>query len=257
LVRLAWFKKLRTFPVLFSYLAVSTGFSIVGLAVYTLLPRWTANDSSIVPIYKLYGKAWVVSQPLFWTLSFCILVEVYVRILDDFKGLQKLGHLTMYLALGLVGCLYLAMVFVDSSASTWSRFWVLQERGVYIGLTVLCLALLSFAWFFKLRVPRNVRVVFGVFGLIFAAQAGFVVMLLQVGFGLQLEKAAPLAHLEEIKRLIVSMVGAVSMLAGTVLFSSGEKDLAVARPILTVETEAAMSQGLQGFNSVLLKVLRS
>jgi hypothetical protein len=149
------------------------------------------------------------------------------------------------------------MLFLDASAATWSRFWMVQERGVYIGLTVLCIALLSFAWFFKLRVPRNVRVIFGVFGLVFVAQAGFVVVLLQLGGGLQAENGTQLEHLEEIRRLILSVVGVVSMLAGTVLFSSGEKDLATAKPALSLETEAAMSQGLQGFNSVLLKVLRS
>ncbi len=261
LVRLARLKLLRQYPALSAYLGIAT---ILTLAVYGLLqilPQWRDYDSNIVPIFKIYGWVWVVSQPLMWTLYFCIVVEVYTRILDDFKGLQRLGQIVMYVVLAGVGCLYLAMIFLDTSAAMWRRFWIIQERGVYIGLTVLCLLLLSFAWFFKLRVPRNARVVFGVFGLTFAIQAAFVVVLLVEGGNEAFLDGIPatgaLADLERLKLAVMPIVATVSMLVGAVLFSARDSELAVARPALSRESEAMMSEGLQGFNDVLLKVLRS
>ncbi len=261
LVRLARLKLIRQYPVLVAYLAVATILSVCVYMLMQVIPQWRDYDSNIVPIFKFFGWVWVVSQPLMWTLLFCIVVEVYTRILEDFKGLQRLGYVVMYVAMAGVGCLYLAMLFLDTSAAMWRRFWIVQERGVYIGLTVLCLLLLSFAWFFKLRVPKNVRVVFGVFGFIFAMLAALVVLLVVEGgnaaFLDGINATGALADLERLKLGVMPVVAALSMLAGTVLFSSGEKELAVARPSLSSESEAMMSQGLQGFNDVLLKVLRS
>jgi hypothetical protein len=261
LVRLARLKLAKKYAALSSYLLVATALSIAAYVCLQLLPSWTANDSSILPAYKFYGWLWVVSQPLMWTLSFCIIVEVYNRILEDFKGLQRLGYFAMYAALGGVGCIYLAMIFLDASAAWWRGFWIVQERAVYVGLTVLSLLLLSFAWFFNLRVPRNARVVFGAFGFVFAIQAGFVVLLLASGGKEALLNGMPatdaLRDLEMLRLAVMPIVAVVSMLAGTVLFSSGESEMALARPSLSRESEALMSEGLQGFNDVLLKVLRS
>jgi hypothetical protein len=104
-------------------------------------------------------------------------------------------------------------------------------------------------------------VVFGAFGFVYAIQAGFVVVLLASGGKQALLNGMPatdaLRDLEMLRLAVMPVVAVVSMLAGTVLFTSREKELAVARPALSRESEAMMSEGLQGFNNVLLKVLRS
>lgn len=239
-VRLKLAGLVRSYPTLFSYLGFTVVFSLLIYSLLQFAPRGRGAS--------LYGWLWVVGQPLSWTLYFCLVIEVYNRMLKDFKGMQRLGQLVMYAASAGVGMLFLLMIFLDASAETWKQFWTLQERSIYIALTTLCLLLLSLAVFFHLPVPRNTRVVFATFGMIFALQAGLLAIERLLG-----------DEFRQTRYMIISIVSALCLLAGMVLFSrDGEQVVHVLpRPKLDEGTENMLKNSLQSFNDVLMKVLRS
>jgi len=238
----------REYPALFLYLIVTTLLSVGVIGFLQILPPWTDNDSSIVPIYKAYGWFWVVSQPLLWTLSFCLVVEMYNRMIVDFAGLRRLGQLVMYGASVIAALLLLTMVFADTSLATWRRFWMHQEGSFYIALTTLCVLLILFAVFFHLSVPRNVRVLFAVFGAMFATQAFMRTLGSELG-----------EEFTQLRDYLIPLISIACLAVGTLMFSrKGEADSeAIAARRLDPRTETAMAGGLQGFNNVLVKVLRS
>ena len=232
----------RRYPVLFSFLLSTLAFSLISV----LLIQFNVQTSAGVN-RPLYSWFWVVTQPIMWTLSFCVIVEMYNRILVDFAGLRRLGQLTMYLASGAVATLLLSMIFLETSLQTWRRFWFYHEGTVYVGLTLLCLLLVSFALFFHLKTPRNVRILFGVFGLIFATQAFMRMLGSEWG-----------DDYVRLRDLAVPIISVVCLGVGAFAFSkAGERDGEMAVPKLDPGAETAMATGLQGFNDVLLKVLRS
>ena len=248
LVRLFRLRLVKHYPVLASYLAFVTLLSVTVFVIRLLLPPWDPNSSVVGRYYQMYGWVWVVSQPLFWTFSFCLVVEMYNRMIDDFAGLRRLGQLVMYGASVAAALLLLSMIFLDTSLATWRRFWFQQEGSVYFALTTLCALLVSFAVFFHLSVPRNVRILFMTFGIIFAAQA-FMRMLI-----------SPLGeNILQLTSYIVPIISVICLAVGTIAFSKkGEADSeAIAARRLDPRTETAMAGGLQGFNNVLVKVLRS
>ena len=238
----------REYPALFLYLIVTTLLSVGVIGFLQILPPWTENDSSIVSIYKVYGWFWVVSQPLLWTLSFCLVVEMYNRMIVDFAGLRRLGQLVMYGASLIAALLLLAMVFADTSLATWRRFWIHQEGSFYVALTALCVLLILFAVFFHLSVPRNVRVLFAAFGASFATQAFMRMLGSQLG-----------DDFTQLRDFAIPLISVACLAAGVLMFSrKGEADSeAIAARRLDPATETAMAGGLQGFNNVLVKVLRS
>jgi hypothetical protein len=227
---------------------LTTLLSVGVIGFLQILPPWTADDSSIVPIYKAYGWFWVVSQPLLWTFSFCLIVEMYNHMIAEFAGLRRLGQLMMYGASVAAALLLLTMIFADTSLATWRRFWIHQEGSFYVALTTLCLLLISFAVFFHLSVPRNVRVLFAAFGISFATQAFMRMLGSQLG-----------DDFTQLRDFVIPLISVACLATGVLLFSrKGEADsAAVAARRLDPHTEAALASGLQGFYNVLVKVLRS
>ena len=213
-----------------------------------------------LPLFKessqqLYRWFYFVGQPLWWLLSFLVVLEIYQRMLAGYRGFQRLGELAKYGALGTVALVVSVLIAADSAGNGPGtlavRAILVQQRGVYISLTVLCLLLASFAVVFHLSIPKNVQHVFGVFGIMFA---GFAVL------------ETLKAHLGNEVAQFHAMAGAVlhigCMLTGAYLFSrAGE---VVDAPVfghsvlaLDTGTEAVLVGRLEGFNQLLLKVLRS
>ena len=95
------------YPVLLTYLVLST---VLGVGMWVLGRVYAMPTQS--PDGVIYYWAWVATKPLYWTLLFCVLVEVHNRTLERFRGFQRLGHLFISGSLGLVGCLFLVMTFL-------------------------------------------------------------------------------------------------------------------------------------------------
>jgi hypothetical protein len=204
---------------------------------------------------QLYRWFYFIGQPLWWLLSFLVVLEIYQRMLVGYRGFQRLGELAKYGALGTVALVVSMLIAADPAGNGPGtlavRAILLQQRGVYISLTVLCLLLASFAVVFHLAIPKNVQHVFGVFGIMFS---GFAVLeTLKAHFGEQVN---------QLQAVVTPALHVGCMLTGGLLFSRAGEEVdapVFGHSVLALDTgtEAVLVGRLEGFNQLLLKVLRS
>ena len=241
-VRLWRLGLVRRYPALATFLVFATVSSLVGyfLFVYT--------ESR-----PLYGWFFVTSQPVNWALYLCVLIEVFDRAVAGYGGLQKLSRLATYGIAVTVGLLVMAMVILGSSSNLsvlrWASLWIRSERSLFLGLTIFCLALTTFVAYFRLAVPKNVRVVFAVFGLFFAGRVGLYAFHEHLGLSF-----------EEVRNRVTFLLYIPCLFAGTLAFSRAGETVAEttrARWRLDEQHEAMLTARLRSLNETLLRVLRS
>ena len=128
---------------------------------------------------------WVGTRPLEWALLFLLIFEVYSFVLEDYRGLKRLGRLVLYAALVSVVSLIGLLAWVDSfdggTLSRWHRFWLIVDRDVYLAIVGVVFFLMMFKQLFRLRIPKNVQLVFTSFGLYFAGASAFSILRAYVG----------------------------------------------------------------------------
>ena len=241
-VRLWRLGLVRHYPALATFLVFTTGSSLVGYFLVVC--------AELLP---LYGWFFVTSQPVVWALYLGVLIEVFNRAVTGYEGLQKLSRLATNGLAATVGLLVVAMVILGSSGNLpverWASLWIRSERGLFLGLTIFCVALVSFIAYFRLAVPKNVRVVFAVFGLWFAAQATLYAFHAELGLTFR-----------EVRDSISFLIYIPCWLAGILAFSrAGETVAATARARwrLDERQEAMLTARLRSFNETLVRVLRS
>lgn len=247
MLRVCVFRLWRKYPALLVFLVYLVINPVVWWAIS--LPMFGASAP------RLYRWFYFLGQPIWWLLSFLVVLEIYHRMLAGYRGFQRLGELAKYSALGTVAVVVSTVIAIDPAGNgpgTYAvRAIVLQQRGVYVALTVLCLLLASFGAIFQLSVPKNVRSVFGAFGVMFA------------GFAL-LETLK--AYLGEPVAAIHAIGGATldvgCLLTGAFLFSRAGEEVdapVLGHAVLAFDTgtEAMLVGRLEGFNQLLLKVFRS
>lgn len=151
--QLAWAARLRglrllsSYPSLALYLLFSTLSSLLVLTAHYL---YRGSEA--------YGWFFVVTQPVGWTLLLCVVLEIYQRMIRGYEGLDRMGRLVMY---GAVGALAVVLTFLllldkpDGALGQWRNFWFRQERSVYLGLCGLSVVLAGFGAYFHLRVGRT------------------------------------------------------------------------------------------------------
>jgi hypothetical protein len=156
------------YPLLVAFLVGEALLSVVGYVVY----RFAGQSSS------LYVLFWPISQVVSSTLSFLVLLQVYQRLVERYEGLRRLGQIALHVALGIACAIVLGSIILGPTTDLRALpgFWIIEERGVYLALTAMSVLLLGFAVFFRLVPTRNVLLLFGVFGLLFAGQASLWVL---------------------------------------------------------------------------------
>ncbi len=241
-VRLWRLGLVRHYPGLATFLVFATGSSLVGYFLFVY-----------ADLQPLYGWFFVTSQPVVWALYLCVLIEGFNRAVAGYGGLQKLSRLATYGVAVTVGLLVVGMVIVGSSdnlsVERWATFLIRTEGRLFFGLTIFCLALTAFVAYFRLAVPKNVRVVFAVFGLLFAAQATLYAFHAQLGL-----------TFEKVRNTVTFLIYIPCWLAGILAFSrAGETVAATARARwrLDERQEAMLTARLRSFNETLLRALRS
>lgn len=231
------------YAALFVFLAVGSGHGILMQALSSLVNH---RGSSYFYVYKW---TWVASKPIYAILMFCVLVEVYSRIVEKYQGLHRLGQIFMWAASGSVGALFLAMSVLGGSPDEWLAFWHLQERSIYTALAVFSLLVISFSLHFRLAVSRNLRIVFTVFAVSVTSSA-----LLRTADDLGL-MGGVLDGTQLNSAIYFALVGFALL-----RFSAdGERN---PRPLplpesLRIASEAEVTQGLVHLNQQLTRILRS
>ena len=225
------------------------------LALYLLfatLSSWVVLTAHHLYHFDSEAYLWffVVTQRVGWTLLLCVVLEIYQRMIAGYEGLGRLGRLVMY---GAVGALAVVLTFLllldkpDGALGQWRNFWFRQERSVYLGLCVLSVVLAGFGAYFHLHAGKNVVVVFGAFGALFAGQA-FVLTLVEQFDGMVgwKDTALPLWH-------------GTCLLWGAAAFSRRGEDLPVKEPLglaAGAGAEPVLVRRLEGLNRTLLRMLK-
>ena len=232
------------YPVLVTYLVATTLLSIGASLLYQVVAGDPRGSVQVI-----YGWYWVVSQPLQWTLLFCVLVEIYNNMLRGFRGFEQLGKLVMKGVSAAVGLLFLAMILLEKPSSSWGQFWHFSQRNIYVALTLLSLLLLVATLYFGLQVSRNVRILYAAFAIFFASAA---ILMTINGLGWKF----PPGNVG----YVISVVYAGCMLYAALSVSlEGETIRRLDPPgwLLNRRAEAEISGGLQSFNDQLSRILRS
>ena len=236
----------RRYPVLLTYLALST---VLGAGMFILGSVYVMPSES--PDGVVYYWAWVATKPLYWTLLFCVLVEVHNRTLEKFRGFQRLGHLFISVSLGLVGCLFLVMTLIGPARASIRRFLESQQLSVFLALTLFSTLLILFAAYFRLDVPENSRVIYGVIAISVASATIF-------------RALGDMGLLEQIASIgatrINSLIYLGCLTVGVLRFSAaGEGRREVLDSPITVGADIGrdVTQGLEGLNQQLARILRS
>lgn len=235
----------RRYPVLVTYLVLST---VLGVGMWLLGRVYVMPSES--PDGVVYYWAWVATQPLYWTLLFCVLVEVHNRTMESFRGFQRLGHLFISGALGLVGCLFLAMTFLGPARASIRRFLETQQLSIFLALTLFSTLLILFAVYYRLDVPRNLRVIYGVISISVATATIFRAL----GDMNLLESIASIGATR-----INSLVYLGCLTVGALRFSAaGEEQRELLDiPLGGMAVGRDVTQGLQSLNQQLARILRS
>ena len=242
LIEIAWALNLwrtglyRRYPALLTFLVIASAGTIGSHFVHQ---PWSA----------VYGWWWVVLQPLSWTLYFCVLVETHNRMLSGFEGFERLGQLLIYVASGMVGVVFLGMMFLETSRETWGQFWFLQRHSVYIGLTLFTIFLVGFGSYFRLAIPRNAKTLFTAFAMLFGSLSIILILADMVG-----------EPIRAVQRPVMAAAYMLCIGLGAARFSlAGEErpqPIGLQEP-LSLEAEAELTSGLDNLNSILLRLLRS
>ncbi len=157
----------RRYRWLFTYLALVCGDGMIGLFFY-----YSHYKIGGRPAYSLW---WPLLQPIHWLLTFGVVFEIFDRLLQGFRGLQKLGRMVVYGSLGLIGGIVVVSLAVNAftvvDLDRWKVFWLKQEQSIALILAGSLFLLFLFQKVFPTVANPNVRLLFVVFGLTFAVQA--------------------------------------------------------------------------------------
>ena len=238
--RLGGLRLLSRYPSLALYLLFATLSSWVVLTAHYLYHF----DS------EMYLWFFVVTQPVGWTLLLCVVLEIYQRMIQGYEGLGRLGRLVMYGAVGALAVVLMVLLLLDKpdgALGQWRNFWFRQERSVYVGLCVLSVVLAGFGSYFHLRVGKNVVVVFGAFGALFAGQA------------LVLTFAEHFDGMVAWKDIALPLLHGTCLLWGAAAFSLRGEDVPTKESAALpagAEAEPVLARRLEGLNRALLRMLR-
>lgn len=244
-VRFAWSGLTARYPVTVTCLVFSAGRMAAELYLWSSGIRLFGRDG--------YGLVYLVTQPILWILYFLVVLELYSVTLDEFPGIQRLGKLVLFSALGAVALACGTLMVVDHEAgidpSPFLLHLALQQRSVFITLSAVTLLLLLFIGHYRLPVPRNVLILWACFGGYFISSA--VLLTLRWHFGADFK---PIRDLSNAVFYFLALAGATIFLS-----RAGETETRPIRPLWggrSRELELNLSLQLQNFNEALVKVLR-
>jgi hypothetical protein len=232
--RLLHFGLRSRYPILFSYLIVSTIF-------YSL--------SSILSVKShAYYWTYIVGQPVSWCVAALAVREMFALIFKDYPGLQTAGKWSFYaaLAISVAVSIVLAQTFhASDDPHARQLVYILQlDRSISVTLTVTIAILMLSLSRYPLHLDRNTYVAGGFFSAIFLA-AGAVKLIDSVSKNLYFDYA---------DRAEVTFA-AVCFVGWGLLLRPAEKP-APARPAVNKPREAELLQQLESLNQILSRSSR-
>jgi hypothetical protein len=232
--RLLHFRLRSRYPILFSYLIVSSILS----SVFSVLSVKS----------HAYYWAYIVTQPVSWCAAALAVREMFALIFKDYPGLQTAGRWSFYaaLAISVAVSIVLARTFHARNASTSPQLvYMLQlDRWIGITLTVTIIILMLFLSRYPLHLARNTYVASGFFSAIFLA-TGAIKLLDSLAAHLFIDYA-------DRAEVIFSAVCFV----GWGLMLRPAENPAPARAVINQPREAQLLQQLESLNQILSRSSR-
>ena len=229
--------------------AVCLGFSFVRSLGLLYLSRSGARMLGL----NGYAVLYVVSQPVLWALYFLVILELYSLMLEDFRGLRRLGQVVALATLGSATAACGALLIVGQGSGPFRYpflfYLARQEQSVFLCLSVATLAVVSFVSYYRLPVARNLLILCASFGGYFAVSTALWALYQYLGDDFYQSRTLLNGFF-----FLTSLLGAVVSLtrAGeaktqpvSVLWGSSNKEI-----------EIDLLLRLQGMNQTLAKVLR-
>ena len=161
-IRLWAAKLVGRYRVLFIYLVWSAALGAYGLVVF--MNRSTDREA--------YNTVYFLHRYTDWALSAALLVEIFGRSIEVSPAIARAGKWFANFAFGLAllaGVGVAAVTVTDGQSMLKS--WPAYEEAYYIGLLILTGLMIGFLLLFRVREPRNLLVLGGVFGFLFGSAA--------------------------------------------------------------------------------------
>ncbi len=198
----------RRYPWLFTFLTVESTQGVVSMFLYYSGVKFGGRSA-----YQIW---WPVTQPFLWILVFGVIFEIFDRLLDGYRGLQKLGRIVVYGTLGVVGGFVILTLILDAFAvadgNLWKGFWLRQEQSVILFTAGSLFLLFLFQKFFHATANHNIRLLFVIFGLHYALEAILVVLRNHIG-----------REFRDVRDLVATSVYAACLAIGWLRFSADEE----------------------------------
>jgi hypothetical protein len=227
--RLLHFRLRRRYPILFSFLIVSTVLSTVFSVLFAKS--------------HVYYWAYIVAQPVTWCVAALAVREMFALIFKDYPGLQTAGRWSFYtaLVLSVVVSIVLAKTFhsVNSPTSRQLVYTLQLDRYIGITLAVTIGILMLFLSRYPLHLDRNTYVASGFFSAIFLA-AGAVKLI-----------DSDSTHLYFHYADYAEVIFATGCFAGWGLMLSAAVKPVPGRPSVNKPREAELLQQLESLNQIL------
>jgi len=107
-----------------------------------------------------FAYIFVYTQPVLWVFYVLVVLELYDKVLNDWKGIQSLGRWALYGSLVIaVGVSFLTLIPFWGKEDSKLLFWVTTvERGVLTSVMLFLFLILLFLSRYPLQLRRNIIV---------------------------------------------------------------------------------------------------
>lgn len=229
--------------------AVCLGFSFIRSLALLYLSRSGARLLGL----NGYAVFYVFSQPVLWVFYFLVILELYSLMLEDFRGVRRLGQLVALTTLGGAAAACCALLVLNQGSGPFRypflSYLARQEQSIFLCLSAAALVVVSFVSYYRLAVARNLWILCASFGGYFLVSTALWALYQYMG-----------DDLYQSRTLLNGFFFLVSLLGATIFVSrAGETE---AQPISALwgesnkELELDLLLRLQGMNQTLAKVLR-
>jgi len=196
-----------------------------------------------------YQKFWVVTEPIEWLLYVSVVLEIFARVLADYRGLATVGRWALIAAVVVALAASALSLMAPSQFTTQShlmRYYYVAERAVYFSLVAFLLSMLAFLTRYPITLSRNIVVHCMVFSVYFLCNTVSYLLLSMLGKG-----SAP---------MVTDVLSVVSLAAiGTwlvMLNPAGEVRQLTVRQEWMPGREEALAGQLNNLNAALLRAAR-
>ena len=232
--RLLHFRLRSRYPILFSYLIVST-------IVYSVFSVLSIKS-------RAYYWTYILTQPISWCVAALAVREMFALIFKDYPGLRTAGRWSFYVALAIsvaVSIVLAGTLHATSAPKAPQLVYILQlDRSIGFTLTVTISILMLFLSRYPLHLDRNTYVASGFFSAIFLA-AGAVKLIDSISKDLYFVYAD-----------YAEVAFATVCLAGWGLMLRPAEKPAAARAVVNKPREAELLQQLESLNQILSRSSR-